>query len=86
MTARGTANGITGHLSENISVVRNKVVEPRELVKRCQKTMMNEPPGVPGNHRANILDKDQKSVGIGIAILPEGGVITVQEFSHDELP
>ncbi len=86
MTTRGAANGITGHLAENISVVRNKVVDARELVKRCQKTMMNEPPNVPGNHRANILDKEQKSVGVGVAVLPEGGVITVQEFSHDELP
>lgn len=86
MTARGAANGITGHLAENISLVRNKVVEPRELVKRCQKTMMNEPVNVPGNHRANILDKEQKCMGVGVAILPEGGIITVQEFSHDELP
>ena len=86
MTTRGAANGITGHLAENISLVRNKVVEPRELVKRCQKTMMNEPANVPGNHRANILDPEQKCIGVGVAVLPEGGIITVQEFSHDELP
>lgn len=86
MFARGTTFGITGSLAENISTVKSKTVQPRELVRRCQSMMMNEPANVPDNHRGNILNKEHKCIGVGIALLPEGGVIAVQEFSADELP
>lgn len=86
MFARGTTFGITGSLAENIATVKSKTVQPRELVKRCQTMMMSEPVGVPDNHRGNILNKEHKCIGVGIAILPEGGVVAVQEFSADELP
>lgn len=55
-----------------------------ELVARCQADMMNEPPNVPDNHRGCILNKDHIMVGVGIARLPKGGVVTVQEFSPGE--
>lgn len=55
-----------------------------ELVARCQADMMNEPPNVPDNHRGCILNKDHTMVGVGIARLPSGGVVAVQEFSPGE--
>lgn len=85
MVQRGTALGITNHLAENLGMNRGSL-ELREHVKRCQENMMNEPPNVPGNHRSNILDPESKSIGVGVAFPARGGVITVQEFSHDDIP
>ncbi len=85
MIERAKAAGITQHISENLGTTRS-IVELREQVKQCQQIMMNEPPNVPGNHRSNILDPENKSVGIGVGFPAKGGVITVQEFSHDDIP
>jgi len=85
MVQRGTKFGITNHLAENLASTRYNM-ELREQVKRCQQNMMNEPPDVPGNHRGNILDPESKSIGVGVAFPKKGGVITVQEFSHDDVP
>jgi uncharacterized protein YkwD/protoporphyrinogen oxidase len=86
MVARAKAAGIEVPISENIAWVKGKTLEPREMVKRCQKNMMNEPANVPDNHRGHILDADNKCVGIGVCIMPDGGLVTVQEFSHEDLP
>lgn len=76
--------GITGHIAENISKMRSTRGDNRYLVKGCQQDMMNEPPNQI-NHRGTILDPDQSCVGIGVAF-GHGGIITVQEFSHDNIP
>jgi uncharacterized protein YkwD len=85
MVERGAAVGVTNHIAENLSNNRSNL-ELREQVKQCQKMMMDEPANVPGNHRSNILDPETKSVGVGVAFPTKGGVITVQEFSHDDIP
>ncbi len=84
MVERAATFGITGHIAENLSCVKGHE-DLRDQIKKCQEMMMNEPTDNPFNHRGNLLDKEQKSIGIGIARLPTGGVIAVQEFSHDEL-
>lgn len=55
-----------------------------ELVQRCEADMMSEPPNVPDNHRGCILNRNHVMVGVGVARLPSGGVVTVQEFSPGE--
>lgn len=85
MVERAQAAGITQPISENLGTHRS-ILELREQVKQCQQIMMNEPANVPGNHRGHILDPENKSVGIGVGFPAAGGVITVQEFSHEEIP
>lgn len=82
--SRARQAGITGHIAENISTMRSSRGDNRYLVKGCQQDMMNEPPNQI-NHRGTILDPDQSSVGIGVAF-SQRGIITVQEFSHDNIP
>lgn len=84
MVERAAALGITGHIAENLSCVKGNE-DARDQIKKCQALMMNEPANNPMNHRGNLLDKEQKSIGIGVVRLTNGGVIAVQEFSHDEL-
>lgn len=81
---RARQQGIVGHIAENISTMRSTRGDGRYLVKGCQQDMMNEPPNQI-NHRGTILDPDQSTVGIGIAF-SQRGIITVQEFSHDNIP
>ena len=55
-------------------------------VRLCQKAFMDEPAGEV-NHRSNILDPNNASVGIGVALMKRGeGVILVQEFSFTIIP
>lgn len=82
---RAVLSGIKGHCAENLAYVTGGA-DYREMVKRCEMNMMNEPKNDPTNHRANILDPDHTTGGIGVAYLTGGGVVTVQEFSHDDLP
>lgn len=83
-STRAKQQGFMGHIAENISTMRSSIGDSRYLVRSCQQDMMAEPPNQI-NHRGTILDPDQSCVGIGIAF-SKRGIITVQEFSHDNVP
>lgn len=83
---RAVAAGISGCLiSENLAW-RSRGDKATEMVKSCQDAMMAEPADDPTNHRGNILNATHQSVGVGVAYMQDGGLMTVQEFSSTIVP
>lgn len=83
---RANAAGITGcTISENFAW-RSRGDKPTYQVKTCQDAMMAEPADDPHNHRGNILNPNNQSVGVGVAYMSDGGLMTVQEFSNTVVP
>ncbi|HEY9785590.1 MAG TPA: CAP domain-containing protein [Candidatus Obscuribacterales bacterium] len=81
---RARAAGINAPVFENIAT-KVGLMTPAAMVKGCEDMMMAEPPNQ-FNHRSNILNPEHACVGIGIARLPNGGVMCAQEFSSASLP
>lgn len=76
---RATLYGIRKPVSENLAWASSNYQTQKELLKQSEDDMMAEPPNQM-NHRYNILDPNNKVVGIGVAVLGEK-VVLVQEFS-----
>lgn len=76
---RATLYGVTKEVSENLAWGSSNYQTPEELVLQAEKDMMAEPPNQ-DNHRSNIIDPRNKTVGIGVAVKGDK-LVLVQEFS-----
>lgn len=80
--ARAACAGLS-QVEENLAF--QKGFDLKHLVRQCHSNFMDEPANQK-NHRGNILDPANKTVGVGVAVMQEGGVYVVQEFSRFDIP
>ncbi len=82
---RASMAGLRCHIAENIAWAKSGEKMPKELIQVSEDSMMSEPPGQM-NHRGTILDPVSVCVGIGVAYDASEKILSVQVFSHDEIP
>lgn len=74
---RGKAAGIQAGVAENIGKM---LIEPNsteaQLIAKCQDLLMHS-----SRHRFNLLNKDNKSIGIGMAVHKDGSIAVTQMFA-----
>ncbi len=78
---RATLYGVTKRVSENLAWGSSNYQTPEALLSQSEHDMMAEPPNQM-NHRYNIVNPRNRTVGVGVAIVGEK-VILVQEFSTE---
>lgn len=79
---RATLYGVTKPVAENLAWGSSNYQRPEDLLSQAEKDMMAEPPNQM-NHRFNIVNPRNRSVGVGVAINGDK-VVLVQEFSTVE--